>query len=167
MKIFRILLALVLVYAIYTFFFSGWNSFNFKGLIPENIEVTKAIETSGDGLCGVAIFDLSKSTIDNIKKSSLNAFTESKHGRDHHDDHERLYDYYTYSSWKETPYPVPRDELVLEKIWPSVCSSSDRSMRKKIEGSLNVTGSYYATFREGGLIIIPNLGLAVVTHLND
>ena len=167
MKIFRIIFVLSLVYAAYNFFHEDWNVSKFKGLIPENIEVIKTLEIGDNVLCRTAIFELSQSTIDNIQRNSLNTLADSKHARDYKDDRERLYNYYTYGSWKETPFPILNNELAIRETWPSVCGSSDRNLSHKINNSLKVPGSYYAVIPDGGLIVIPNLGLAIITYFHN
>ena len=168
MKIFRISATLGLVYfLLHSFLYPDWSPSKFKGLIPENIEVTKVLETGDNALCRTAIFELSQSIIDNIRKNSLSAFADSKHARDYKDDRERLYSYYTYSSWKETPAPIPKNELAIRDIWFSDCGSSDKDLSRKVSNSLKASGSYYAFIQDGGLIVIPNLGLAIVTYFHN
>ena len=168
MKIFRIFIILLIIYLLLrSFLYPDWNPSKFKGLIPESIEVSKTIEIVDSLPCRTAIFELSQSTIDDIRKNSLNAFADAKHARDYKDDRERLYSYYTYSSWKETPTPIPKNELAIGDNWLGECALGNRDLSRKVSNSLKVSGSYYAFMQKGRLIVIPKLGLAVVTYFYD
>ena len=67
---------------------------------------------------------------------------------------------------EENPFPTSNNELAIAEIWPNLCSSENRNLLSKVNNSLKVSGSYYAVTQDGGLIIIPNLGLAIITYFH-
>jgi hypothetical protein len=134
----------------------------YVGFIPGKIDVTEAIEISGQsGIiregCGAAIFKLSEETIKEIRLQGLNYFDNALQGRGSSEY------YYTYQKWQKTP--VPKSWTNDGGIGPGLgCSDVSTSLNNKIVESAIKEGSYFTIGYEADLLVFPSLGIIVFTY---
>lgn len=127
--------------------------------VPSEIGITWSI-TIGDEFygregCGVAVFKLSRETIEAIKARGLRYFDSATQGRGHTNDY-----YYRYETWKETPVP---SDWTSNGTW-IMCSVISNDLIHKITEAAKRKGSYYTTKSEGELIVFPALGFVVFSY---
>ena len=143
-------------------------------VLPSQIKITYPISIGDESGfregCGVAVFKVSKETIESIKKNGLEFFDGATQGRGYPKpkeplsfaDHRKLSDYYshTYENWKETPVP---EGWVSEGSW-FMCSVIRKDVAREIVKAAKLPGSFYTTKREGKLVVIPSLGYVVFSY---
>lgn len=145
--------------------FRVWEITWYKGLIPVAFEVDGTVLIDGQsGVregCGVAIFKLTDPALARIRSSGLAAVAAAHEPRDHPGVH-----YFTFGEWRETPYVTTGNGLTLSDRWLSglSCASMDAELREDIDKALRTGGSFYSTSKESGLIVIPALGLVVLSY---
>jgi hypothetical protein len=145
--------------------FRVWETSWYKGMVPAAIAIKSTVLIDGQsGIregCGVAIFKLSDSTLARIRSSGLAAVAEAHEAREHPGAY-----YFTFGEWQETPYVSTGDGLTRKDRWLSGlgCADMDEGLRQNIDKATRSRGSFYATREEAGLIVIPALGLVVLSY---
>lgn len=165
MKLFRIVLVAVISIAFAAYAaYRSWEVAWYEGMIPASLEIERTVMIDGrtgfiEG-CGIAVFQLSPTTVDRIRPAGLAGLETARQARDHSDE------LHTYSQWRETPYAETGDGMTLVDRWlvGRTCAKIDPSLDRSIDTALKSPGSYYATIHEAGLIVIPSLGLAVFSY---
>lgn len=145
--------------------FRVWETSWYRGMIPAAIEVDGTVLIDGQsGIregCGVAIFKLTEPALARIRFSGLAAVAAAHEAREHPGEH-----YFTFGEWRETPYVTAGDGLTLRDRWLTglSCASMDEKLRQDIGKAMSARGSFYSTSQESGLMVIPALGLAVLSY---
>jgi hypothetical protein len=130
--------------------------FRYKAILPSAIEVTYPISVGEEGVfregCSIAIYKLSDSTLDGIKKNGVSFFDGVTQARGHSDY------YHKYAEWKETPIPP---NWTSEGSW-FICSNlADKKILADIVKASKLSGAFYTTMHEGELVVVPSLKLVV------
>jgi len=138
--------------------FSLWEEAFYTRAIPADLRIFSviSIRTQSDLLsgCGGVVFRLSRRTSEAIEKQGLSFFITARQGRGY--PHKS---YYSYEPWQKTPVP---DSWVREGMWPGLgCAES--GFARIILAAARAPGAYYTTKSEGELLVIPSLGLVVLT----
>jgi hypothetical protein len=145
--------------------FRVWETTWYKGLIPAAIEIDKTILIDGQSGfregCGVAIFTLSDAETARIRSAGLDALADAHDARSH-----PWRRYFRFGEWKETPYAITGDGTSRNDTWlvGMECADISEKLRKQINIAMGIQGSFYSNSRESGLIVIPSLGLIVLSY---
>lgn len=153
-------------YGLYWFYNQNFS----KALLPKKIEVSgfalikeEFLITEG---CGIKVFDLSKSTLDQINQQGLAFFEDATQARGYDPDKHRYNHYYSYTTWQETPIQESQKN---KNFWVGLsCAKGlnlDESLYAKIKAAASTKGSYYTGHIEGQLIVIPSLGIVVFSYM--
>lgn len=166
MKVFRIIfVGLLALVAMAYVGFRIWEVSWYRGIIPAAIEIDGTVLIDGQSGfregCGVAIFKLTDPALARIRSSGLAAVAAAHEPRDHPEVHHSIF-----GEWRETPYATTGDGLTLADRWLNglSCASMDQNLSQGIDRALNTRGSFYSTSQESGLIVIPALGLVVLSY---
>jgi hypothetical protein len=128
----------------------------FAKVIPEKIGITYPVSIKDEGGfregCGTAVFKVSDSTLEAIKKDGLKFFSGATQGRGHLSE-----PYYQYAEWQETPVPP---SWTSEGSW-ILCTGLSHSEHSKIVSAAKESGAYFTMKHEGQLVLIPSLGYVV------
>jgi hypothetical protein len=142
---------------------SELESYWYEGFLPQSVDVDGAVyvgDSSGfrEG-CGVAIYRLSGAYRDRIRAVGLEALADAGHARRHPESR--------YSAWRETPHVEPTAQE-MRNPWLSGmaqgCADWSHEIESQVSLALRSPGSFYATTRDAGLIVIPSLGWVVFSH---
>ena len=130
-------------------------------VLPSEIEIADPVpagEESGfrEG-CGVAVYKLTASSLEAIKKKGLGFFEGATQARGYSNPSDHHYHYYTYQPWKETPIPVG---WTSEGSW-FMCSVIGNQLEREIIAAAKQGGAYYTVKHEARLLVIPSLGYVV------
>lgn len=159
-------LGAVLLVGISTIYFAfvRWQTNWYLGLVPASLQITEIVVMGGDSDvregCGAVVFRLPQHVIARINSIGLLALAEAREARDHRNEH-----FFTFGEWKETPYVITGEGTTLRDRW--LLGFECAKLDKKFDGiqyALSRGGSFYATSSESALIVIPELGLAVLSY---
>jgi hypothetical protein len=134
-----------------------WQTSIYKGLIPPQLEFVDLIyhdgTTSGfiEG-CGVAIFRLTDEVLHNIQASGLSYLDSDLNGRDRSGNGK-------YEPWKNTP--ATNEEWLFRG---ATCASDPPSILEQAQRAASEKGAFYTTGHEKDLVVVPSLGLLVLSH---
>jgi len=140
----------------------------FVGMLPAALHTTGLATVGNDatlahhlGLalykpCGGATFSLTRGTLAAIERDGLAFFDTARQPR--RLDYPRPLD--EYAPWRETPVP---EQWTDNGMWLGLYCMGWASSRHDIYLTARVRGSYYTTMRNMQLLVIPKLGLAVLT----
>jgi hypothetical protein len=141
----------------------------FTQLLPPKLEIVGSVLTASSektGDCFFAVYKLSDKTLSSIKKEGLTFFSDATKSRAY-DRNQRNY-YHTYKPWQRTPLQYQDRN---QSFWAGTnCARDagfDESFRKKIVLLAFAEGSFYTGHSEGQLVVIPNMGIAVLAGIGD
>jgi hypothetical protein len=172
----RLLVTLMVLVAMFGSAVLAWRYFEsefYKRALPSQIAVS-GFATIGSDLnrlvalvpmrhegCGGALFRLSDATRASIAREGIAFFRAARQGRGYPDGHPDHH-YYSYAEWRETP---ATDSLDRNSAWLGLgCMGLDGETSAKIDAAARQSGSYFTTMREAVLLVIPGLGIAVVSY---
>lgn len=148
--------------------YEQYNQSFYQGLLPKGLEISGPAmpkdESSITGGCGIVIFKLSKNTLNKVAYQKLSFFKDLTKARDYNLDKYNLH--YSYSDWQETPLQEANKS---KNFWRGLsCSKSklDENLYKKIDFGARTKGSYYAGHQEGQIVVIPSLGIVVLSYVD-
>jgi hypothetical protein len=137
---------------------SIWQANRFMRTIPLSLEISSTVETGTEfqliGGCGAGAFRLTSAVANKIKQDGLIALSDAKKARDYG---------MTYN-WQKTP--IITDEKNYQSgrwIGGIACGILNSQLRQNILGALNETGSFYSVTDRGGLIVLPQYNLVVIS----
>lgn len=142
-----------------------WEADWYQGLIPAAIETDGIVVISDQGGfregCGAVVFKLSAAALVKLDASGLGALASAHEARSHPRE-----DYFRFGDWQQTPYVESGDGLTLADRWlvGLNCADLDPALGKQIHEAINTKGSFYATSRESGLVVIPSRGLVLLAY---
>ena len=143
-------------------------AFHYRGLLPEKIGVSRHVLTDDvfrvrEG-CGVAIFELSESTLNQIKEQGLSFFEGATRARSYDPDKDRYNGLKSYEECRETS--MLEEDSPYHKFWIglSCASNLDESLHKAIFSAVSTQGSYYTGNYEAGLVVIPKMRLVILSY---
>lgn len=110
--------------------------------------------------CGVAVYKLTATSLEGIKKNGLRFFENAIHGRGYVNPSDNDYHYYTYQPWRKTPVPT---EWTNQGSW-FMCSVVSGRLEEEIIVASKQHGAYYTVKAEGELLVIPSLGYVVFSY---
>lgn len=140
-----------------------------KKVLPKEIKVSKIISTYekiglGEG-CGITIYKISPHTIEQINKQGLDFFKNLKVARGS-ELSEKQSLYYFYQDWSKTPIQESKNN---KNFWSGLsCVNQkdlNKSLLKKIIQEANEANSYYTGHKEGQLVVIPSMQIAIFAYL--
>jgi len=140
--------------------YAKWKKAHNLGGVPLSFDATdellstEAVAGFAEG-CGLRVHRISDQTAQRIRAEGLSFLSKAKTGRDGGR-------YYNYGPWSATP--PGHHELVLRGL---ACvpleNPNEAVLAKAIEHATNSSGSFYATGREYDIVVIPSLGVVVVS----
>jgi hypothetical protein len=174
----RVLLTLA---AIVTALWLGWSVLKtnfYRGAIPSEIGLTFGLATTGSDsnlvaallpippkACGGAIFGLSSGTAEAINREGTAFLSNARQGRGYDNKSDRLYYYYSYVPWQETPLPDGwLAESLLGQWYGLSCMSLSNSFAESITKAAGNPGSFFTTGPSKMLLVVPELRLVVYTY---
>ncbi|NES73457.1 MAG: hypothetical protein F6K24_53845 [Okeania sp. SIO2D1] len=148
---------LIVPYLAWRIFQYSW----YQGAIPEKIDVTYALNISGNGsiirdACGAAIFKITNTSANIISRDGLFFLQDAIYPRNSENFR------HIYKPWKKTPVP---DSWTSEGTWPGLsCSNASRPLIRKIIDAAKNKGSYYTSGSARLIVVIPHLKLVVFSY---
>jgi len=143
-------------------------AFHYRGLLPEKIGVSRHVLIDDVFMvregCGVAIFELSENTLNQIKEQGLSFFEGATRARSYNPDKDRYNGLKSYEEWRETPMLFENSPNHKFWIGLSCASNLDESLREAILSAISVQGSYYTGHYEAGLVVIPKMRLVILSY---
>lgn len=141
----------------------------YKGFLPKDLEISGPVLPKDEmvgltGGCGIVIFRLSENTLNKVSQRKLSFLKDLTKARNY--DLDKYNSHYSYVEWQETPLQQSNNN---KNFWMGLsCSKSklDEDLYKKIDLGAKTKGSYYTGYSEGELIVIPSLGIAVLSYLD-
>lgn len=113
--------------------------------------------------CGGAIFDLSNSTADAIRKDGIDFLKNARQGRGYKET-DRGFNYYSYRPWQATPLPP---EWTALGPWLGLnCMGLGTDTMRNILNAAQMSGSFYTTGQSSMLLVDPNLKFVLFTYTN-
>lgn len=155
------LLALVIVAAWQGF--QRWRAKGYEAQVPAEVQLDGLVQASIEqGLmqgCGAVVFKLADTTVQALQREGVSALRQARQARGEPSPH------YSYGPWRETPYAETGDGMSQADRWllGLNCASLSSELDAAIQAALVSKGAYYAKTVEGGLILIPARGLAVLS----
>jgi hypothetical protein len=131
----------------------------YRDSIPDDLELEEVVFQDGQsGIregCGTAIFRLSDKTLSYVRSEGLAFLQSARSGRKGRFDQPPK----QYQTWKVTP--TGKGEYIFQG-----CSNQDESPKVLSEAmrAANKDGAYYTRGHEIDLVIIPSLGILVLSH---
>ena len=106
--------------------------------------------------CGVAIFQLSDTTLSDIRRQGLGYFSDATLGRDGKD-------YHQYAPWQQwTPAQRERPELL--RGWHCLDDDHSPALLEDVNKAVKSGEAFYTTGSEMDLIVVPRLKVLVFSH---
>jgi hypothetical protein len=140
----------------------------YKGRLPEKLELSgSALILDEFGLregCGIVVFKLSEHALNQINHKELKFFDGLTKARDYHLKDNRYNHHYSYQEWKETPVEESSEN---KNFWFGFkCAERrlDKNLSKNIVLGASSKGSYYTGHSEGQLLVIPRIGIIVLSY---
>lgn len=138
----------------------------FRDWLPAKLEFDGAVTTAdGNSIlfgCFFGVYKLSDKTLADINRDKLKFFEDATKARAY-----KQYDYNMYNSyakWQKTPIEYTDDNRSFGGgLECARREGVDESLAKKIEIAASSEGSFYTGHREGQLLVIPDLGIAVLS----
>ncbi|HZP68743.1 MAG TPA: hypothetical protein VFB29_02260 [Pseudolabrys sp.] len=175
LRAFLLLAAGVVIAAV--LFWHVYETLHYRKLIPADIGLTFNFATRGSDVslwgalfmfdrkaCGGAIFDMSGSTADAIRKQGLNFFKDARQGRGYTEKGDRSFIDYSYQSWRATPLSP---EWTALGPWPGLnCMGLRAGTMQNILNAAQKPGSFYATGQSKMLLVDPNRQFVLVTYMH-
>jgi hypothetical protein len=97
----------------------------------------------------MAVFSIDPALLDRIKTNGLRSLGTSPKPR-------RAAEHpFSYAKWQQTPADIALGGLR--------CAPIERALENSITTALSASGSYYTTSRKSELVVIPSLGLVVLS----
>lgn len=134
----------------------------FTDWLPAKLEFVESITTAdGNGIlfgCFFGVYKLSDKTLAGVNRDNLKFFEDATKARAYKKRDYNMYN--SYKKWQKTPINNGSFYAGLD------CARReglDESLAKKIELAVYSEGSFYTGHPEGQLIVIPNLGIAVLS----
>ncbi|AFY73921.1 hypothetical protein Syn7502_01888 [Synechococcus sp. PCC 7502] len=142
----------------------------FEDWLPAKLEFVGSITTAdGNGIpfgCFFGVYKLSDKTLAGINRDKLKFFEDATKARAY-----KQYDYNMYNSyqkWQKTPIEYTNNNRTFGAgIECARSEGLDESLAKKIELAAFSEGSFYTGHPEGQLLVIPDLGIAVLSGVGD
>jgi hypothetical protein len=139
----------------------------YKGRLPEKLELSgSALILDESDLregCGIIVFKLSEHTLDQINQKKLKFFNGLTKARDYYLNDNKYNHHYSYQEWKETPV---EESSKNKHFWSGFSCAKrrlDKNLSKNILLEANSKGSYYTGHSEGQLLVIPRIGIIVLS----
>lgn len=162
---------LYLSFILLIFFYWRYEQYSqsfYQGLLPEGLEISGSAipkdESALTGGCGIVIFKLSNNTLSKISHKKLSFLKELTKARDYNSDKYNLH--YSYSDWQETPLQETNENKNFGLGLSCSRSKLDENLYKRINLGARTTGSYYTGHQEGQIVVIPSLGIAVLSYVD-
>jgi hypothetical protein len=135
--------------------YTHWSIDVYRQHIPPEVEVADLIASgSGWGGCGAAIFELTATAKENLRKVGITALNSGA----------TSVDAGRIGVWQETPYTA---ESIPESDWAAAlgCTWITVELHEIIHGALRRTGSFYRRYKKGTILVIPTAGIVVYTFI--
>jgi hypothetical protein len=157
-------------------FWEVFNTLHYRKAIPADIGLAFNFATRGSNVslygmrmfdrkfCGGAIFDMSNSTTDAIRKHGLDFLKNARQGRGYNKKTDRGFSYYSYRPWQATPLPP---EWTALGPWIGLnCMGVTTDTMQNILDAAQTSGSFYTTGRSSMLLVDPNRKFVLLTFSN-
>ena len=151
-----------------------FETLHYRKLIPAQIGLDYNFATTGSDAslwgavfrfdrkaCGSAIFTMSESTADAIRKQGLDFLKDASHGRGY-TEKDRSFINYSYRSWRATPLSP---EWTALGPWLGLnCMGLRDGILRSILNAAQTAGSFYTTGQNKMLLVDPNRKFVLVTY---
>jgi hypothetical protein len=140
--------------------YSKWQKENSVAGVPVLLEISTEVLTVDEVAgfsegCGVRVHRISDQSLQKLRASGLSFFESVRTGRDGGK-------YFRYSAWKATP-PSKEDRLLRGLRCADPSSPMEGVLFKAIEHAAYSPGAYYAVGYEYDILVVPQLGIVVVS----
>jgi hypothetical protein len=151
------------------FIVTVWETQFYEQALPAELETWGPATTGSDAhwwyvlvparweACGGAIFHMTPATIEKINAQGLEFFSNAIQGRGYLTGRLKYY----YKPWAETPVPLG---WTGDGVWSIGLHCIGTSRARQIAAAAKEPGSYYTQKDEAELLVIPKLGLIVLTY---
>jgi hypothetical protein len=165
----HIILAAIFVLVIFCYWrYEQYSQDFYLGLLPKGLEISGSVipkdQSSLTGGCGIVIFKLSKNTLNKIAHQKLSFFKDLTKAKDSSLDKHNLH--YSYSDWQETPLQETRENKNFGLGLSCSKLKLDEDLYKRIDLGAKTKGSYYTGHQEGQIVVIPSMGIAVLSYVD-
>ncbi|AFY73923.1 hypothetical protein Syn7502_01890 [Synechococcus sp. PCC 7502] len=138
----------------------------FRDWLPAKLDFVGHITTAdGNSIlfgCFFGVYKLSDKTLAGINRDKLKFFEDATKARAHQQDDNSMYN--SYEKWQKTPIEYTDSNTTFGAgIKCARSAGLDESLAKKIELAAFSEGSFYTGHPEGQLLVIPDLGIAVLS----
>jgi hypothetical protein len=171
-KLLKGAIVLIIFFVITIPSFNVWFWFDrqnyYTGVLPTKLEISGSILTAGYGGlsegCFFAVYKLSDKTLNSINQEGLTFFNNATKSRTHNVKENQFNMYHSYAEWQKTPISYTnKNGSFGSGLECAKQGNLEESLGKKIKLAANSEGSFYTGHREGQLVVIPSLGVAVIS----
>lgn len=138
----------------------------YEELLPKKLEISGSISNIDSNIfdtCFFAVYRLSDTTVNRINQEGLVFFDDAIRSRGYFYRRSMgMYD--SYAQWQQSPIKnTDKNRTFGSGLNCAERLGFDKSLLKKIELASYERGSFYTGHREGQLVVMPSLGVAVIS----
>ncbi len=139
---------------------------HYKKFLPAKLEISGSI-LEADSFCFFAVYKLSDQTLSSINQEGLTFFNNATKSRGSLLKENPNGRYDIYERWQQTPIKyTDRNQAFGAGLSCAKQTGFDESLLEKISLASQSEGSFYTGHRQGQLVVIPSLGIAVISGLD-
>ena len=146
----------------------------FERALPEVFQIAETAVAGTDGgdllalitpwpirVCGGAIYNLSRETLERINSRGLEFFKDARQSRGFAGKYPKAQ--YTFAPWKKSPIPENWIGNKWDQWWGLDCIETSSHLPQLVGQMARLPGSFYTTTRYSTLVVVPSLGVIAVT----
>jgi hypothetical protein len=131
-----------------------------KKFIPAEIQLNGVVGVVNDVGCRAVVYSIARDSLNGIRRDWKGFFSTARRGRESSENQD------VYSEWRETPYRETGDGLNHLDRWLTAMCPLSADLRANVFKAIRAPGSYWATSRDSGLLVIPSQGILVYSHVH-